>query len=68
MLRIVTYAPSPFMKQADYAAYRGVSRKTVTIWKHKGLLVFNEHGAVDVAATDRLHVERFGKLKMMADR
>jgi hypothetical protein len=57
-----------FMKQADYARYRGVSRKTVTIWKSKGLLDLNEFGAVDVRATDRRHIGHFGELRMPKDR
>lgn len=63
-----TEMPLRFMRQADYARYRGVSRKTVTVWKSKGLLVLNEHGAVNVGATDRLHVGHFGELKMPTDR
>ncbi|WP_367715145.1 hypothetical protein AB2N04_14680 [Nitratireductor sp. GISD-1A_MAKvit] len=43
-----------FVSQARYAAYRGVSRKTVTTWKQKGLLVLDEAGRVDVAATDEV--------------
>lgn len=42
----------PFLNQAKYARHRNVSRKTVTDWKSKGLLVVNEAGQVDVAATD----------------
>jgi hypothetical protein len=63
-------APSapPFMRQAEYARYRGVSRKTVTLWKHRGLIVFNRFGVVDVRATDRRHVEHFGVLRMPRDR
>jgi hypothetical protein len=41
------------MNQAGFAAHRGVSRKTITHWKHRGLLVFRPDGNVDVAATDR---------------
>ncbi|MCB1466796.1 MAG: hypothetical protein KDK08_06575 [Rhizobiaceae bacterium] len=51
------------MSQAEYARYRGVSRKTVTVWKHKGLLVLNGIGQVDVAATDRLQLDHFGVLR-----
>ena len=57
-----------FMKQADYARYRGVSRKTVTVWKSKGLLALNQFGAIDVKATDRRHIGHFGELKMPKDR
>ena len=38
--------------QAAYAAHRGVSRKTVTGWKQRGLLVFTDSGKVDVEASD----------------
>lgn len=50
------------------ARYRGVSRKTVTHWKQRDLLVLNQFGAIDVRATNRLHIERFGVLKMSKDR
>lgn len=43
--------------QAGFAAHRGVSRKTVTGWKQRGLLVLTEDGQVDVAASDRLLLE-----------
>ena len=58
-----TKQPAQFMSQAEYARYRGVSRKTVTVWKHKGLLVLNGIGQVDVAATDRLQLDHFGVLR-----
>lgn len=38
--------------QSQYAAHQGVSRKTVTVWKRKGLLVFVD-GLVDFEASDR---------------
>ena len=41
-----------YLNQAEYARYRGVARKTVTEYKHRGLLVLNENGKVDVAASD----------------
>lgn len=47
--------------QAGYAAHRGVSRKTVTIWKQKGLLVFTDGGEVDVVASDQLLLDQGGK-------
>lgn len=42
------------MKQSAFAAHRGVSRKTVTVWKQKGLLVFSLDGNVDVVASEKL--------------
>ena len=39
--------------QAAFAAYKSVSRQTVTDWKQKGLLVFSNDGTVDFLATDR---------------
>ncbi|MCX5496447.1 hypothetical protein OSH11_17200 [Kaistia dalseonensis] len=41
-----------FVSQADYGRHRGVSRKTVTDWKQKGILVLDARGRVDVAKTD----------------
>jgi hypothetical protein len=38
--------------QAAFAAYKGVSRQTVTDWKQKGFLVFSNDGNVDFAATN----------------
>lgn len=38
--------------QAGYAAHRRVSRKTVTGWKQRGLIVFGGDGQVDVVASD----------------
>lgn len=38
------------MNQAEFARLSGVSRKTVTMWKAQGFLVFNENG-IDVEAT-----------------
>lgn len=42
------------MNQAGFAAWRGVSRKTVTLWKQKGLLSMGEDGLVNVEASDAL--------------
>jgi len=39
--------------QAAYAAHREVSRKTVTGWKQRGLLVFTEDDEVDFDASDK---------------
>ncbi|MBY3175635.1 hypothetical protein HFO27_13440 [Rhizobium leguminosarum] len=39
--------------QAAYAAYKGVSRQTVTDWKKTGLLHFVNGGDVDFVATDK---------------
>lgn len=41
-----------FLSQADFARRRGVSRKTVTGWKQKGILVTDEAGRIDVDATE----------------
>lgn len=41
-----------FLNQAEFARRRKVSRKSVTTWKSKGLLVLNEAGQVDVEATE----------------
>ena len=43
---------SGFVSQAEYGRHRGVSRKTVTDWKQKGILVVDAKGRVDVAMTD----------------
>jgi len=40
------------VNQAEYARLHGVSRKTVTQWKAKGLLVFSK-GKVDVRKSDQ---------------
>ena len=41
-----------FESQADFARRRKVSRKAVTGWKAKGLLVFADDGRIDVEATE----------------
>ena len=41
-----------FLSQAEFARRRGVSKKAVTTWKHKGLLVLSEDGKVDVDQTE----------------
>ncbi|UMY16647.1 hypothetical protein MMB17_18470 [Methylobacterium organophilum] len=41
-----------FLSQAEFARQRGVSRKAVTTWKQKGLLVVNDAGLVDVEGTE----------------
>ncbi|MBD8906533.1 phage tail tip fiber protein [Methylorubrum zatmanii] len=41
-----------FLSQAEFARARGVSRKTVTGWKQKGLLSLDAEGRVDVEATE----------------
>jgi len=49
--------------QAEFAALHGVSRKTATIWKQSGLLVFSGD-KVDVEASDaRLREKRVGRFK-----
>jgi hypothetical protein len=42
------------VSQAEYAAHRKVSRKTITVWKRGGLLVLTVDGKVDVDASDEL--------------
>ncbi|WP_461659002.1 hypothetical protein [Methylorubrum aminovorans] len=41
-----------FLSQAEFARRRGVSRKAVTTWKQKGLLVLDGAGRVDVERTE----------------
>jgi hypothetical protein len=41
-----------FLSQAEFARHRGVSRKAVTTWKQKGLLVLDGAGRVDVESTE----------------
>lgn len=38
------------MKQSEFAALHGVSRKTVTTWKARGWLVFGADGGVNLKA------------------
>lgn len=40
--------------QAGFAKWRGVSRKTVTGWKQRGLLSLTADGLVDIVASDAL--------------
>ena len=47
-----------FLIQADFARRRGVSRKAVTGWKQKGLLVFSDVGLIDVEASEWNPVQR----------
>jgi hypothetical protein len=47
-----------FVSQAEFARRRGVSRKTVTVWKDQGKLVLDADGKVDVAATEALLGQR----------
>lgn len=52
------------MKQYELAEHHGVSRPTVTRWKKRGLLVWNEDDSIDVEATDVLLREhRLGKFR-----
>lgn len=50
--------PILHMLQSEYAAYRGVSRKTVTGWKQRGLLVFSGGDLIDVVKSDAALAER----------
>jgi hypothetical protein len=45
-------ATERFVSQAAFARRRSVSRKAVTGWKQKGLLVLREDGMVDVGASE----------------
>lgn len=49
----MTNAPAQTGNQAAFAAYKDVSRQTVTDWKKRGILVFANDGKVDFPATDR---------------
>ena len=40
------------LTQAEFARHRKVSKKTVTLWKQKGLLVLLDTGLVDVERTE----------------
>lgn len=44
---------SATMSQAEFSRLHSVSRKTVTSWKQKGLLVLDEAGKVVVAASNK---------------
>jgi len=46
------------MSQTQFAQHRGVSRKTVTVWKQQGFLVLGSDGLVDVVATEAVLNER----------
>ena len=56
----MTRAPEEvaFVSQAEFARIKDVSRKTVTGWKSKGLLVLNEDGLVNVAGSIKRLDER----------
>jgi len=45
-------ASAKFLSQAEFARRRGVSRKSVTVWKAKGLLILSADGQVDVPASN----------------
>lgn len=42
------------MKQSEFARLHGVSRKTVTAWKKKGMIVLNDDDTVDVEKSNEL--------------
>lgn len=44
--------PAKAVTQAEFARMRGVSKKTVTVWKAAGLLTLTAAGLVDVEATE----------------
>lgn len=48
---MVSDAPK-FLSQAAFAKRRGVSKKTVTVWKQRGLLKLTDAGDVDVDASE----------------
>lgn len=41
-----------FLSQAGFAKRRGVSKKTVTVWKQRGLIRLTDAGDVDVEASE----------------
>ena len=41
-----------FLSQAAFAKRRGVSKKTVTVWKQKGFVKLTDDGTVDVEASE----------------
>ena len=41
-----------FLSQAAFAKRRGVSKKTVTVWKQRGLLKLSDGGEVDVEGSE----------------
>lgn len=49
----MTNAPAQTGNQAAFAAYKDVSRQTVTDWKKRGILIYASDGKVDFLATDR---------------
>ncbi|WP_392563215.1 hypothetical protein RHO12_12735 (plasmid) [Orbus sturtevantii] len=50
------------MNQADYARHQGVSRKTITVWKNRGILVFNGK-EIDVEKSDENVTQYLKKTK-----
>lgn len=49
----MTEASGPkLLTQAEFARHRGVSRKAVTGWKQKGLLVLTDTGLIDVEGSE----------------
>lgn len=54
--------------QSEYAAHRGVSRKTVTVWKQRGLLVLNADGSVNAAKTDAFIANHGGNITPLPSR
>ncbi|KQP99897.1 hypothetical protein ASF59_10910 [Methylobacterium sp. Leaf121] len=44
--------PAAYVSQAEFARRRGVSKKTVTEWKQRGLLTMTEASLVDVEASE----------------
>ena len=44
--------PTKAVTQAEFARMRGVSKKTVTVWKASGLLTLTAAGLVDVEASE----------------
>lgn len=56
---------SDFENQARYSERHSVSRKTVTMWKNKGLLVLDNFGLIDIKKSDEnLKKYRLGGLDM----
>jgi phage terminase Nu1 subunit (DNA packaging protein) len=46
--------PEEFISQREFALLRGVSPKSVSVWKKKGLLVVTADGLIDVEASNTI--------------
>ncbi len=48
--------------QLEYAAHRGVSAKTISVWKSRGLLRFDAEGGVNFDESDKMIADHGGRL------